>query len=216
MPQHMLLLIRSRELGWGDLRLTLRSVDDVRVVGEATSADQATELATTHQPDVIITAATVEGASVLPVLSRILHDCCPTSKVIVVAARFDPAEVVALVDIGITGYLLWSGLCRDVLRHCLAAVIAGDIMLGNRVVARAFIDALRGGARPRETAVRVTERERAVLQGLADGRTREEIGREEELSVRTVKRIIGELEVKLAAPNQFVLGVKAARLGLVR
>jgi DNA-binding NarL/FixJ family response regulator len=60
-----------------------------------------------------------------------------------------------------------------------------------------------------------TAREREVLRLLGAGLTREQIARSTNQSLRTVVRIITRLEEKLDAPCPFVLGVKAARLGLV-
>jgi DNA-binding NarL/FixJ family response regulator len=51
---------------------------------------------------------------------------------------------------------------------------------------------------------------------LAQGFTREDIARQLQVSVVTIKREIAELQSKLQAPNSFVLGVQAARRGLVQ
>ena len=132
------------------------------------------------------------------------------------AASFDPGDLAALTDVGLAGYLLWSDLTCETLRYCLSAVIAGDIMVGSGAVGRTFIETQCGAVPPREAPVRLTEREQAVLQRLAEGLTQKEIAATEGISATTVKRTIAKLEAKLDAPNQFVLGVKAARLGLVR
>lgn len=62
---------------------------------------------------------------------------------------------------------------------------------------------------------RLTERERAVLQRLAEGLTREQVQAVESMSLRTVNRVVAALERKLDAPNVFALGARAAQLGLV-
>lgn len=54
-----------------------------------------------------------------------------------------------------------------------------------------------------------------MLCRLADGLTREQIAAGEGLSLRTVKRIVARLEEKLDAANPFVLGMKAAQLGMI-
>lgn len=63
--------------------------------------------------------------------------------------------------------------------------------------------------------VPLSERERAVLQWLGQGRTEKEVARAEGVSRRTVTRIVATLEVKLEAPTLFVLGQRARQLGLV-
>jgi len=66
-----------------------------------------------------------------------------------------------------------------------------------------------------EMARRLTERERAVLQRLTEGLTREQVRAIEAISLRTVNRTVADLERKLGAHNPFVLGARAALLGLV-
>ena len=66
-----------------------------------------------------------------------------------------------------------------------------------------------------EMARRLTERERVVLQRLTEGLTREQVRAIEATSLRTVNRTVSDLEKKLDAHNPFVLGARAALLGLI-
>jgi len=70
-------------------------------------------------------------------------------------------------------------------------------------------------ADPLETPCQLTERERVVLQRLTEGLTREQVRTVEAMSLRTVNRTVSDLEKKLEAQNPFVLGARAALLGLV-
>jgi DNA-binding CsgD family transcriptional regulator len=97
-----------------------------------------------------------------------------------------------------------------------SAAIAGDVILGNGAVVRRFVAGLRGEGAARLAAAGISARERAILGRLADGQTREEIAAEEGISPTTVKRTITDLEARLDAPNQFVLAVRAMRLGVIR
>lgn len=216
MPASTVLLISSHELGWTDLRKALRSLEGVRVIGEATSADQARRLAIAHTPDVVLSALTVAGEAILPLLDDLRLECCPASKILLIATHFDANDLAALADLRTVGYLLWSDLTCESLCYCLGAVITGDIMVSSRAVGLAFIETQCGALLTRKDPVRLTARARAVLQGLADGLTRKEIARALRLSEPTVKRIVADLEARLDAPNPFVLGMTAARLGLVR
>lgn len=215
MLQRTALLISSDDCGWADLRTTLRSLGTVHVVGDTTSGGQACQLAIALNPDVIITAATIEGTSVLTLLTDLHHNLSPMNKILVVAHQFSLTELVALIHLGITGYLLWSDLSRETLRHCLAAMIAGDIMIASQTVAKAFIDAQSGTLDQCDASVQLTARERAVLHYLARGMTRKQIAQMLHQGEATVKRAVASLEVKLDAPNPFVLALQAARRGLL-
>lgn len=210
MRQRTILLISSGDCGWTDLRLALGTMAEVRVVGDVRGARQAIQLATTLRPDVVIAAARVEEASALPLLRELYQDL-PTSKIIVLATSFDPADLMALDEISITGHLLWSDLSSETLRHCLAAMIASDI-----IVASPALAAQRGPAPSRTASVPLSKRQRAILGRLAEGLTHHQIAQVEPLSLRTVERVVADLQQKFDAPNQFVLAKKATQLGLIR
>lgn len=214
--QHTVLLLSSDAIGWGELRQLLADLPDVRVVGDTTDPVRARRLAAAHTPDAIIAAATLDGRPVLPLLADLRRSCCPVTKAILVAADYAPDRLRSPEDTGVVGYLLWADLSPAVLRHCLAAAIAGDVILGSGRVVRRFVAGLRGEGPGRLAAVGVTARERAVLGRLAAGHTRAEIAAAEGISVATVKRLIAELETRLDAPTQFALAVQAMRHGLIR
>lgn len=214
--QYTVLLLSSEVIGWGELRQMLADLPYVHVVGDTASPAATERLAAEHTPDVIIASIALGGDPVLPLLAHLRRTCCPSTKVILIAADYVPDQIRSPEDTGVVGYLLWAGLSPEVLRHCLAAAIVGDIILGSGAVVRQFVSGLRGEGAVRRTAAGITERERAVLGRLAAGRTREEIAMEGGFSVATVKRIIAHLEVKFDAPNQFVLAVQAVRLGIIR
>ena len=202
------LLVGTTELRWAVLRTALEQFPDVRVIGEAWHVDEACAAATAAQPDVIVSAVAVAGRPDLALVAA-LGAGCPQSALIVIAPTFTPEDVQALAGLGVTGYLLWHDLETTTLRHCLAAVGSGRVMVGSRVYAAPVAAPLAPGA------VSLTERERAVLAGLAAGQTRPQVAQATGLGLRTVERVLADLEVKLDAPSPFVLGLKAAQLGVV-
>ncbi len=214
MRQHKVLLISSHDFGWGELRRALQAMEGVSLVGEATTMCLALHLATTRRPDVVIAAATLEGRSVQPLLMDLRRTLCPALKVILFASHLEPAEAMALGRLQPDGYLLWSDLSPDTLPHYLTLAIGGDIVLRSRTVATFLATQCEAPQRGRGAA-QLTAREQAVLQRLAAGLTHKQIARVESLSLRTVERTVTALEAKVDAPNHFVLGLKAAQLGLL-
>ncbi len=214
--QHTVLLLSADAVGWDELRRILADLPEMRVVGDTAHPGEARRLAAAHTPDAIIAAATLGGQPVLPLLSELRRTCCPATKAILVAADYAPGRLRSPEDTGVVGYLLWADLSPAVLRHCLAAAIAGDVILGSGAVVRRFVAGLRGEGPARLAAAGVSERERAILGRLAAGQTREAIAAAEGISTTTVKRTVTDLEARLDAPNQFVLAVRAMRLGIIR
>jgi DNA-binding NarL/FixJ family response regulator len=213
MQRRTVLLITSPEMGWAELHAALRTLEDVQVVGEVTTAHQAIELASRLRPDVILSAARVDGVSARPLLLDLQRRGEPASKIIVFAGRLDPDLFAAVDNLRLSGYLLWSDLSAEALPHVLAAVMAGDVVVGTPTVARAFIDTLCRPTRARPGAPRLSVHEQAVLRRLAEGLTYDEIATAEQLSERTVARIVADLREKLEAPTNFMLGMKAVELG---
>jgi DNA-binding NarL/FixJ family response regulator len=215
MQRRTVLIITSDELGWTDLRRALQAIDAVDIVGETNIAREAIQLAATHKPDLILSAASVEQMSAWSLLFDLQGNASSTSKIVVVASRTDPAAFAALDDLELAGYLLWSDLSTETVRHCLAAVLGGDLVVGSRRVAKEFMATQCRSPRSRPGAPPLTPRERATLRHLAEAHSHLEIATAEGISLRTVERILGSLQTRLNAPTAFVLGLKAAQLGLI-
>jgi len=215
MRQHTVFLIASEEMGWAELRSALHSIDSVRVIGEANTVYQAARLAATMKPNFIISAAEIEGTSTAPLLSEIHRRARSSTRFLVFATHIAPAEFAALDALNLAGYLLWGDLSTEALKHCLAAALAGDVVVSSRRVAEAYIETRCRPDHCQPYSFQLTQRERIVLRGLAEGLTRQELAMTEGISVRTVERVVASLEAKLDASNVVVLGVRACRLGIV-
>lgn len=155
----------------------------------------------------------VAGAEALPLLIDLQREREQRSKIVVFAARYGRAQAQNPLERGVVAYLLWGDLTGAVLGHCLAALFAGDLVLGSRAVVLDFVAGLRG---PRQESPPLSAQERLVLQPLAEGLTNRAIAGRVGVSERSVDRLVSGLERKLGAANKFVLAVRATRLGLVR
>ena len=175
MPPRTVLLIRSSAIGWDELRRALRGMDSVRLVGDTRHPDEGFQLAQSLSPDAIIAAPVVDGTATRPPLVHLKHHTLPNLKIIFFATRIDPAELAAVDEVSIAAYLLTGDLSIDVLRHAVAAVLIGDLIVASRDVVQAFIRV--NGPRPPLVpgAPVLTDREMAILRLLANGQSRQEI-----------------------------------------
>lgn len=214
MRARRVLFVRDECFHWTAARAALDAVPAVAVVGEAQTFDEAERLALGLQPDAILTARCLGGQPALPVLAR-LRPKLPLATFAIIATDYDAAELLAMEDVGVSGYLLWQDLSASMLPHILAAATDTRTVVLNDAVARAFVTAERRRLTCQEPAPAISARERAVLHGLAEGLTTVEIALLLGVTERTVKRAITDLEATLAASDRFTLGMKAARLGLV-
>jgi DNA-binding NarL/FixJ family response regulator len=171
MRQRSLLLISSHDLGWGDLRSVLRSVEHVCICGEAATAQEAARLVVACRPDVIICATAVDDAPSLPLLIDIRHDLCPKSKLIVIGTHFVREELLVYAELGVAGLLLWGELSLETLRDCLAAAIGADVMIGSRQAVAALIAAHRPTGQHYYAPVHPSLRRRRMARSRSVSRT---------------------------------------------
>jgi DNA-binding NarL/FixJ family response regulator len=206
-------LLSDSNLGWAGLRATLESTGDVEVVLHATNPQQALSAVSGAHPDVILAAHELAGASMVPLLAEISRTS-PDCRIVIVAERLDPACLLELGEAGATGFLLWEEMSWETLQHSLTAVLSGDALICSPAAAQALWSALTPV--PAGPEVELTEREMAILRDLAAGRSQKEIAAAEGLSQRTLARALASLMHKLDAQTTFLLGLRAARFGLLR
>lgn len=155
-----------------------------QVVGEAASAAEAVEAATTLAPDVVVLDMRLPDGDGIGVMAR-LAACAPKARVVVLSSFCAAETVRAAAGAGACAYLP-----KDAPPERIAAAVRGA--LAGR---RDFPCGL--GAAPEVCAL--TEREQAVLRLLVAGGANKEIGRRLGISDATarthVQNILGKLGV---------------------
>jgi DNA-binding NarL/FixJ family response regulator len=180
-----ILIIHNRHLGWHELRHALTTLPACSIIGDTADASRALRQAREHQPTMIIAAPILDGEPTAPLLTAIHLEVAPSSTIVLFATDCSSDHFPIGIEQWLSGYLLWHRLTHDTLRHCLAALLDGDIVLGSRAAAHAFVAALRGQTSGERNMPDVGAREQQVLRALADGHTVQEIARYLNLSERT-------------------------------
>jgi DNA-binding NarL/FixJ family response regulator len=213
---HKVLIIRNDDLGWGELAQAIRRLPEMEIVGDTLDTQEAGRIAQAHQPSLILAPAVSGSRLLLPSLNEMQRTHSPTSKVVIFCGQWNPIYLTHFLGGGIVGFFRWSDLTISLLPMCLLLVASGNIGLGSWVVTQDVLAAMGGMLAFPATGQQFSQRERQVLTLLSQGFTREDIARQLNVSVVTIKREIAELQTKLQAPNSFILGVQAARRGLVQ
>lgn len=159
--------------------------DDMEVVGKAENGEEAVELVKTLQPDVCIMDIEMPGKSGLEAAEELKNFNC---KVIILTTFARTGYFQRALKAGVSGYLL-----KDSPSEELASSIR-SVMAGRRIYAPELMDDIYTEENP------LTEREKEVLELVADGKNTKEIA--EELSIKTgtvrnyISIILDKLEVK--------------------
>jgi len=177
---------------------------DVVVVGEASSAEQAMELATELRPDVLLLDIDLPGLSGIEAV-REMAPRLPDTQIIMLTASTDRRDLLEAIRHGAAGYLN-KDLTGEALLRAIRGLRKGDLAM-SRVHAAAVVEHLARGARSRPAATdeidgMLSAREGDVLRLLAEGMTDREIAAALAISPRTVESHVSSVLRKLGVRNR--------------
>src|SRR5215217_3964123 len=201
------------------MRGLLGSLPEMEVVGEASSGEQAIELARELQPDVILMDIQMPGINGIEATREILH-VSPRIGVVVVTMFEDEDSVFAAMRAGARGYLLKDSSGREV-GHAVRAVAGGEAIFGAGVAKRliSFFNApspaaSAGSAVSRRAFPELTEREEEILSLVAQGKINQEIAKELFVSLKTVRNHVSNIFLKLQVADRAQAVIRAREAGL--
>lgn len=208
-PTIRLFLLDDHEIVRRGIAEVLSEIEGFEVVGEAFSAAQALPRVLACRPDVAILDMRLPDGSGIDVC-RDIRSAMPSTHCLILTSFDDEDAVLAAVLAGASGYLLkevrMAGLV-DAIRQ--AAM--GRSLIDPGVIAQ-VIERVRqaNGGDPRTAAL--TEREREVLDLMADGLTNRQIGERMFLTEKTVKNHVTSLFAKLGLQHRSQAAVLGAEL----
>jgi len=180
------------------------------VVGEADTATGAIETARETLPDIVLLDLKLPDEHGLAVVEALQREV-PYSKVIVLTAVEDEDALLRALKQGARGYLL-KGVSGGELRQVVLAVAAGETYVTPGMAGRLLRELTAGeGPSPLADTDDLTEREEAILQLVAQGKTNKEISAELFLSEKTVKHYMTNVLQKLHVRNRVEAALIAIR-----
>jgi len=192
------------------VRAGLRAIIETRgfaVVGEASTGEEALEMASELHPDVVLCDLRLgdgmDGVDTTAALRRM-----PDAPAVVILTTFDhDAQIIRAIEAGAAGYLL-KDVDNDTIVAAITDAAAGAMVLTPGGDAR-VIAALRA---PRVT---LTDREREVLLLVDEGAGNKQIAARLFISESTVKTHVVHLLEKLGVASRAAAASEARRLGLL-
>jgi NarL family two-component system response regulator LiaR len=175
----------------------LMTCDDMELVGEASSGEQALSLCSQVKPDVVLMDLVMPGMDGATATQKIREEC-PEIQVIALTSFKEQDLVQGALQAGAIGYLL-KDISADELANAIRAAYAGKPTLAPEA-AQALIQATR---RPAEqVGFDLTEREKEVLVLMVEGLNNNQIADRLVVSKSTAKFHVSSVLTKLGAASR--------------
>nr|WP_281379645.1 response regulator transcription factor [Flexivirga oryzae] len=199
------------------LRMILELEDDIVVVGQTSTAQQAMQVATELQPDVVVLDIYFPDGSGIAVCREITQRL-PTARVLILSASEDDSDLVEAIKAGATGYLL-KDIAPDQLAVSIRATALGQPQVSPALAATLMgeLSAVVRGAPARESGqvTELTDREREVLGLVARGWSNRKVAEELFIAENTVKNHVRNILDKLHLGSRTEAAMYAVRGGLI-
>ncbi len=186
--------------------------DEIDVVGEAGSGEEAIEMVNKVKPDVILMDISMPGMNGIQA-TKLIRDAHPDAKIVILTMLDQEGYVYEAIKAGATGYMLKS-TSSDELVNAIQTVNDGKALLHPDATAqllKEFVSLAQNKAKD----YGLSNREMEVLQLLSEGNTNKEIAKALWISEQTVKTHVAHIFDKLGTSDRTETVAQALRSGLV-
>lgn len=197
------------------LRFLLERQVDAQILGEAANGREAVQLAERLNPSVIVMDIAMPLLNGIDAAAQILRRS-PETKIILLSMYGDEEFIVRALTAGVKGYLLKDSVQAD-LAPAVRAVVSGRSFFSPAIaqtLAEDYVKQLQSKG-VEDSYKLLTDREREILQLLAEGKSNKEVATILELSVYTVDTHRMRLMQKLRLHNTAEIVLYAVRKKIV-
>jgi two-component system, NarL family, response regulator LiaR len=190
------------------------TLEDIRVVGEASTGEQAVRLVEELTPDVVLMDLLMPGMGGVEA-TRQVRKISPSTQVIILTSYHDDEHIFPAIRAGALSYVL-KDIDPDELASAVRRAQANEATLNPRIAARLVKELSGNRADKANPFSELTEREYEVLREIASGKNNHEIAEQLVISEKTVKTHITNILSKLHLADRTQAAVLAWQEGVVR
>jgi two-component system, NarL family, response regulator DevR len=201
-------LLDDHEVVRRGVRELIEAEDDMVVVGEAGTAEEALGRIPATTPDVAVLDVRLPDGDGIEVC-RDVRSKHPEISCIMLTSFADDEAVYAAIMAGASGYVLKQVRGSDLIDG-IRSVARGDSLLDPTVTTR-LLERIRHQGDADELAA-LSDQERKILDLIAEGLTNRQIGERMYLAEKTVKNYVSNLLSKMGMSRRTEAAVYAARL----
>lgn len=201
-------LVDDHEIVRRGVRELIDAEDDLLVVGEAGTVEQALQRIPAVSPDVAILDVRLPDGSGVD-LCRQVRSFDDAPGCLMLTSFDDDAALFEAIVAGAAGYVLKQVKGHDIV-DAVRRIGAGESLIDPDLASR-VLDRLRAGPTEDPRLADLTSQERRVLDLLADGLTNRQIAAEMYLAEKTVKNYVSNLLAKMGMSRRTEAAVYAAR-----
>lgn len=210
MAQINVMLVDDHAVVRMGFKMLLEADNDIKVIAEAESGEQAIQRFVEHKPHVVVMDITMPGIGGMEAIERILAKDS-SAKILVLSAHEDSVHPKRVLNAGAMGYLTKRSAAEELIK-AIRTLAGGKKYIEAGIAQQMAIQQLSGDQNPVDV---LSPREFEVFMSLAKGKTTKEIADTLFLSERTVGTHLYNIKQKLNAKNSAELALIAMQSGLL-
>ena len=209
-----ILLVDDHKIVRQGVRAFFDAHEEIDVIGEAGSGEEAIKLVEERIPDVVLMDLIMPGMDGVEA-TRLTKNISPRTQIVVLTSYHDDEHIFPALQAGALSYIL-KDVEMDELAEAVIKASRGEATLHPQVASR-VIQELHGRKNDENTLdVELTKREIEILKAIAQGMTNIEIAEKFIISKYTVKGHVSNILSKLHLADRTQAAVYAWQQGVVK
>ena len=183
---------------------------DLEVVDQAENGQEGVDMALKDRPDIILMDLVMPVKDGITATKEILK-AWPQARIIILTSFIDDAKVYPAMEAGAASYILKTATAEEIAK-AIRQTAKGERVLEPQVTTKM----MNRMNHPQPQYDELTNREREVLQLIAQGKSNQEIATELFITLKTVKTHVSNILAKLDVEDRTQAAIDALKHGLVK